>query len=263
MNYWQFKAGMKHWKEEKGGVEFNNTTKDKVFYQDIQTVQKKLKDNKGDIVFYYNNKGSKEYPCGIFLVCEIVSKMDKKYRIKLKVLKDLKESPYDYSNDYNDLHLDINTTKLSKHPQPKIKIDDIYDPQKLYDLIMNNEYEEFIPEEINQNDAETLIEGAKKQITVNAYERNSKARSKCINKHGYICAVCNFDFEKTYGDIGKKFIHIHHLKEISSIAENYEVDPKKDLIPVCPNCHAMLHKKKPAYTINEMKKILNKNKSDN
>ncbi len=102
-----------------------------------------------------------------------------------------------------------------------------------------------------------LTEGTKKQITVNAYERNSQARQKCIEHYGSKCTICSFDFEKTYGEIGHNFIHVHHLKPLSEIDEKYEIDPIKDLRPVCPNCHAMLHKRKPPYSIDELKDITN------
>lgn len=61
------------------------------------------------------------------------------------------------------------------------------------------------------------------------------------------------NFEERYGEIGKGFIHVHHEVEISTIGEDYEIDPIDDLKPVCPNCHAMLHKRKPAYSIDELK----------
>jgi predicted HNH restriction endonuclease len=103
-------------------------------------------------------------------------------------------------------------------------------------------HEERIPEEIPDEEANKLPEGAKKQITVNAYERNQKAREKCIKEYGYACSVCEFNFEEVYGEIGTGYIHVHHLKPLSEINEEYEVDPFEDLIPVCPNCHCMLHK---------------------
>jgi len=101
-----------------------------------------------------------------------------------------------------------------------------------------------------------LFEGAKKQIVVNAYERNAKARKKCIEKYGYNCFICGFNFQKNYGEIGKEFIHVHHLKPLSEIQKEYEVNPIEDLRPVCPNCHAMLHRKEPAYSIEEIQNIL-------
>ena len=113
------------------------------------------------------------------------------------------------------------------------------------------------PDDIDEQE-QTLSEGAKKQIFVNAYERNPKARQQCIEYYGTKCFICGFDFEKKYGEIGKGFIHVHHIKPLSEINEEYEVNPIQDLRPVCPNCHAMIHKKKPAYSIEEIKSLLAK-----
>ncbi|MEH0673091.1 HNH endonuclease [Vibrio owensii] len=109
------------------------------------------------------------------------------------------------------------------------------------------------PDEI---DVPNLFEGAKKTVTVNAYERNPKARQKCIDKWGLNCSVCSFHFQLVYGEIGKGYIHVHHVKPLSEIGEEYEVDPEKDLRPVCSNCHAMLHREKPALSIEELKERL-------
>jgi len=87
------------------------------------------------------------------------------------------------------------------------------------------------------------LEGALIPVLVNRFERDSKAREECINHYGCKCQVCGFDFGSTYGaDIGNDFIHVHHLVQLSKIKKAYIVKPRKDLIPVCPNCHAMLHK---------------------
>jgi 5-methylcytosine-specific restriction protein A len=110
------------------------------------------------------------------------------------------------------------------------------------------------PDEVDAN--KEYAEGKTKTVLVNSYERNQVARQKCLEYHGYLCQVCNFDFEKIYGDIGKDFIHVHHVVDISIIGNEYSVDPINDLIPVCPNCHSMLHKKKPAYRVDELKKIM-------
>lgn len=110
------------------------------------------------------------------------------------------------------------------------------------------------PEEVPASTTHT--EGKVRQVLVNSYERNPKARAKCIAQYGAICSVCSFDFGKTYGKIGQDFIHVHHLREISSIAKEYVVDPIEDLRPVCPNCHAMLHTDRPALTIENLKQLL-------
>lgn len=86
-------------------------------------------------------------------------------------------------------------------------------------------------------------EGTICEIKVNRYERSSIARMKCIEKYGCKCVICGMDFEKTYGDIGKGFIHVHHIIPLSTIGKEYKVNYEKDLVPVCPNCHAMLHRK--------------------
>lgn len=111
------------------------------------------------------------------------------------------------------------------------------------------------PEEVDEI-PEELMEGSVRRVTVNAYERNPEARRICIEHYGAICRICGFYFEKTYGEIGKGFIHVHHLKEISEIGKAYQIDPINDLLPVCPNCHAIIHKRTPPYTIEEVKKFL-------
>ena len=105
-------------------------------------------------------------------------------------------------------------------------------------------------------DDEKLYEGALVTVKANKYERNQKARRECVAKKGYQCLVCGRDFEATYGEIGKNFIHVHHLTPISSIGKEYELNVDKDLVPVCPNCHYMLHRKDPPYTIEELKSML-------
>lgn len=102
-----------------------------------------------------------------------------------------------------------------------------------------------------------IYEGAKKTISVNVYERDPHARRLCISHHGASCSVCGFDFGKVYGEIGNGFIHVHHLKPLSEIKRKYKVDPISDLRPVCPNCHAMIHRdKENMMTIQELQKLI-------
>jgi 5-methylcytosine-specific restriction protein A len=111
-----------------------------------------------------------------------------------------------------------------------------------------------LPDEI---DVSTPIrEGAKYQVTVNAYERNPRARRLCIEKYGANCFICGFSFGKAYGKLVEGFIHVHHLRPLAEIGEEYEVDPVADLRPVCPNCHAVIHRRVPPYSIEELKSFL-------
>lgn len=106
--------------------------------------------------------------------------------------------------------------------------------------------------------ADVLIEGAEKATLINRYERNRNARKKCIAIHGTACNICGFDFGDTYGPAFSGKIEVHHLIPLHLIREDYVVDPQKDLIPVCPNCHLMLHSK-PAeepYTPDELHRMM-------
>ncbi|MBD1883991.1 HNH endonuclease [Microcoleus vaginatus] len=112
----------------------------------------------------------------------------------------------------------------------------------------------FFPDEVDS--VQTFREGAVRQVSVNAYEREPKARQKCIDYYGSSCSICGFDFGRAFGQLGKGFIHVHHLRPISEIAEEYEIDPIKDLRPVCPNCHAMIHRRSPPFSLEEIKMLL-------
>lgn len=105
---------------------------------------------------------------------------------------------------------------------------------------------------------ECYKEGSLIKTEISIYKRSIKARQRCIDIKGCSCCVCGFDFEKTYGAIGRGFIHIHHLNHLSERGNECDVNPEIDLVPVCPNCHSMLHNKKFDITIEELKSYLNK-----
>ena len=128
-------------------------------------------------------------------------------------------------------------------------------------LISENNIKYTISNELDETETSN-IEGLRKSVYVNVYERSSDARKKCIQIKGTTCTVCGFDFEKKYGDLGKGFIHVHHIIPISSIDGAYVVNPETDLVPVCPNCHAMLHRGKNGnvLSIDELKTIIKDSK---
>jgi len=126
------------------------------------------------------------------------------------------------------------------------------EPEETEAVIDNAKYADELPLETYPG----LFEGIKRTVTVNSYERNQKARRNCISHWKAYCRVCGLDFEKVYGEIGKGFIHVHHVVKISDIGEKYEIDPIHDLIPVCPNCHSMLHKTEPPLSIEKLKSII-------
>jgi len=109
---------------------------------------------------------------------------------------------------------------------------------------------------LENNENQKFVEGRSYGVVLNKYERSSEARDKCIEYYKCKCAVCMFDFEKIYGVIGKDFIHVHHIVPLSEIRKEYSLDPIQDLIPVCPNCHAMIHREKPALSIKQLRKLI-------
>ena len=117
------------------------------------------------------------------------------------------------------------------------------------------------PGEITIEDNTTLSEGAVSQVFVNRYERSKQARTACIEHHGCRCSVCGFDFGEVYGPIGQNKIHVHHLIPLSEIQQEYKIDPVRDLRPVCPNCHLIIHSKREPFTINEVREQIRSHRS--
>lgn len=116
------------------------------------------------------------------------------------------------------------------------KVLNYIDNNKSKYLIEEENFPQAIPEEYKES-------GIGKKILVNKYERNSNARRKCLEIYGSKCIVCGFDSAKVYGDEFANRIEVHHIVPINEVQKDYKVDPKKDIVPVCPNCHMMLHSK--------------------
>ena len=112
-------------------------------------------------------------------------------------------------------------------------------------------YPNAFPDEIGPFN--TYAEGAARTVLVNAYERKGANRRRCIEHWGASCVVCELRFEERYGGLGEGFIHVHHLRPLASVGGEHDVDPVRDLVPVCPNCHAMLHTQAPPLTPEQLR----------
>jgi 5-methylcytosine-specific restriction protein A len=117
-----------------------------------------------------------------------------------------------------------------------------------------------IESELIENE-EPRKEGAIKQYFGKRYERDSLNRKKAIKIHGLKCTVCKFDFEKVYGLRGKDFIEVHHTKPLFTLeGQVVAINPETDLVPVCSNCHRMIHRRHDnVLTIEQLKQILKSN----
>jgi len=117
-----------------------------------------------------------------------------------------------------------------------------------FDMLLDKTIPHFERELESKLKKEELTEGDVTAVFTTRYERNSQARAACLAHYGYNCKVCGMNFEDTYGPEFKDLIEVHHIVPLSEIGENYVVDPIKDLIPLCPNCHTAIHSKS-GYTI--------------
>jgi 5-methylcytosine-specific restriction protein A len=101
-----------------------------------------------------------------------------------------------------------------------------------------------------------LPEGALMRVMVNRYERRPSNRAAAIAAHGVTCKACGFDFSEFYGELGESFIEIHHKTPVSLMGTDYVVDPVKDLVPLCSNCHQMIHRENPPISVEKLHDLL-------
>lgn len=92
------------------------------------------------------------------------------------------------------------------------------------------------------DEGEPLTEGRVQQVTVTRHERNPRLRQLCLQHYGYVCQVCGMNFEQVYGEIGKEYIEVHHLNPIADTDGEHALDPHEGLVPLCSNCHSMIHR---------------------
>ena len=152
-------------------------------------------------------------------------------------------------NDINDLRLELFTSLIDLE-----NIEEVL--EKVFTLIVPLlllllPYEE---EDLGQ------IEGQSQEILTTKYERSKKNRTLCLSYYGYDCQACNINMEDIYGPIGKEFIHVHHIEPISLTGVK-KINPFVDLIPLCPNCHSIVHRKSPPLSIESLRKIINNEQS--
>lgn len=108
---------------------------------------------------------------------------------------------------------------------------------------------------LGEESLELAPEGAVRRVLVNSYERDPRNRAMAIERHGTACLGCDLEMSATYGAIAEGFIHIHHLIPLSELDAPRAPDPR-DLVPLCPNCHAVVHLRKPPLTIADLRQLI-------
>ena len=105
-------------------------------------------------------------------------------------------------------------------------------------------------------EADGLPEGGKERIEVNRYERDRRNRAAALAIHGHGCAACGLQLDTLYGASAAGLIEVHHVVPVSAIGAGYVINPSKDLVPLCPNCHRVAHRRAPPFSVAELKEML-------
>jgi predicted HNH restriction endonuclease len=129
-------------------------------------------------------------------------------------------------------------------------------------MILDDKLEMIVKSDLASfREEEEYFEGRKSLRYSSYYERNSKLRARVIALYGTKCQICDFDFQEFYGERGKDFIEVHHLRPVSELKDETQVDPDTDMTVVCSNCHRMIHRKRDEIlSIEELSEIIREQK---
>lgn len=105
-----------------------------------------------------------------------------------------------------------------------------------------------------------LPEGASSNSSLTRYERNPVNRLRSIQFHGYACWACEANLANRYPGLGERFIEVHHILPVSAMPEHYLVNPVTEMVPLCPNCHRMVHQENPPVHPAKLREILGRPK---
>jgi hypothetical protein len=224
----------------------------------------KLRPN--DICFMYENRSGvlgvgcvlekwdgKAYNSPLYYISEDKERRDgidkdgSEYRIQVDWFLDLRDSPIvinEIRNRFSYLPRGAVNRITKRRIEAEALLNDLTDKLNSMDELFQN--------------PEGVPEGAMKRVWVNSYERSEIARRDCIKAWGYKCIICDTNLESIYGPSAKSLIHAHHLVPLSQIKTDYIIEPIKDMRPVCPNCHAVIHRRSPPYSIEEIKSMIKK-----
>jgi 5-methylcytosine-specific restriction enzyme A len=239
--------------------------------------------NINDTVFLWKSDGGKKGTGGVLAKCKVVS-------LPVNRTDDSSSEEYwhtdDWSNSYLAIKLVVQEVKLSEgfisrvslleHPILKdllihrlrqqtnylLSHEHGTELDKIWSLSKNKSQVEIdIEAELAEED-DFYTDGAVKNYFGKRYERNPANREKAIEIHGLNCVCCGFNFEEVYGERGKDFIEVHHIKPLSTIKEQVVINPVTDLVPICSNCHRMIHRRKDnVLTVEELRLLLNIHKA--
>lgn len=113
----------------------------------------------------------------------------------------------------------------------------------LYFALVSRDAQLFVRADAEEDEVDLGEEDLRTLREHKRIERNRTLAHRAKQAQGYICKACGFDFEHTYGGIGREFIEAHHLTPLWELkGQRLTLDPKKDFVVLCSNCHRMIHR---------------------
>lgn len=128
--------------------------------------------------------------------------------------------------------------------------------------IFLNYYNEVILNDtsISVEEDDTVIEQKKYRLHYRI-ERRKSISDKVKRHKGYTCEACTLKFTKKYGELGKKFIEVHHLVPISTLdLGEYRLNVNDDFAVLCSNCHRMIHRLDDPSRLDQLRDIIERNR---
>lgn len=202
------------------------------------------------------SRSSEEQKNSFASLARELSDKDGKFRFRINGNHCSPFEPSKWPETWNGLELEVERTPVMINHENAEDIDDkvLFWTGGLLGMVLS-----LLP--VEEEISSGLPEGALRRVEVNRYERSRINRAICISVHGAQCKVCGLDFGERYGEIGRGFIHVHHVVPVSEMNPDYRIDPVNELVPVCPNCHSMLHRQSPPMLAAELRRLLLENES--
>lgn len=116
------------------------------------------------------------------------------------------------------------------------------------------------PEGAARAAVQAFAEGERARRETHLFKRNPALRAAAIAKHGLRCFGCKHALSELYGPLGEGYIEIHHLdplgEGIDSMTPEAKMTTVDDVAPLCPSCHRMIHRRRPALTLDQLRLAL-------
>ncbi|WP_454675520.1 MrcB family domain-containing protein [Achromobacter pestifer] len=129
-------------------------------------------------------------------------------------------------------------------PSEESLVDDLKAILSLYGQLYEAETAGGVGVELDADDSgEPLYEDLTRIRLHKRLERSKRLTKQVKAKKGCVCEVCEIDFQKIYGEIGRGYIEAHHLRPLATLkGQKVPMDPEDDFAVLCANCHRMIHR---------------------